>query len=137
MHSTFENSKEKKKRKLWKNHIQSFFYFFLKRKIRQSTTINSLSQLKIAKNSFIAEIGSEDITCTKKKLVKHKSCTYKSKLWKKLTVYQLTDPYCCKIMIERVDRIGDITVGHIARKLSRFVFPFIHEGGSVTRAVAN
>ena len=40
-------------------------------------------------------------------------------------------------MIERVDRIGDITVGHIPGKLSRFVFPFIHEGGSVTRAVAN
>ena len=72
MHSTFENSKEKQKNKkenykrIIFNHFFFFFFFFL-RKIRQSTTINSLSQLKIAKNSFIAEIGSEDIMCTEKK----------------------------------------------------------------------
>ena len=46
------------------------------------------------------------------------------------------DPYCCKITIKRVGRIGEVTVGHIPRELSRFVFYFIHEGGSVTGTVA-
>ena len=47
------------------------------------------------------------------------------------------DPYCCKITIKRVDRIGDIAVGHIPRELSRFVFYFIHEKGSVTGTAPN
>ena len=47
------------------------------------------------------------------------------------------DPYCCKITITRVDRIGPVTVGHIPRELSRFVFYFLHEGGSVSGTVAS
>ena len=43
-----------------------------------------------------------------------------------------TDPYCCKITIKRVDRIGDIAGRHIPRELSRFVFYFIYEKGLVT-----
>ena len=47
------------------------------------------------------------------------------------------DPYCCRITLKRADRIGPITVGHIPRELSGFVFYFIHEGGSVIGTVAN
>ena len=47
------------------------------------------------------------------------------------------DPYCCKICIRRPDRIGPVTVGHIPRELSRYVFYFLHEGGSVTGTVSN
>ena len=47
------------------------------------------------------------------------------------------DPYCCKISISRVDRIGPVTVGHIPRELSRFVFYFLHEGGSVSGTVSS
>ena len=35
------------------------------------------------------------------------------------------------ITIKRVGRIGDITVDHIPRELSRLAFYYIHEGGSV------
>ena len=45
------------------------------------------------------------------------------------------DPYCCRITIKRVDRIGPVTIGHVPRELSRFIFYFIQEGGSVTGAV--
>ena len=44
--------------------------------------------------------------------------------------------YCCRITIKRVDRIGPVRVGHV-RELSRFVFYFIQEGGSVTGIVAS
>ena len=47
------------------------------------------------------------------------------------------DPHCCKITIKRVDRIGDITVGHIPRELSRFAFHFVLEAGSVTETATN
>ena len=47
------------------------------------------------------------------------------------------DPYCCRITIKRVDRIGPVTVGHVPRELSRFIFYFIQEGGSVTGTVAS
>lgn len=47
------------------------------------------------------------------------------------------DPYCCKITIVRIDRIGPVTVGHIPRELSRFVHYFLHEGGVVTGIVAS
>ena len=39
--------------------------------------------------------------------------------------------------IKRVDRIGPITVGHVPRELSGFIFYFIQEGGSVTGTVAS
>ena len=85
-------------------------------------------------NSFTAEIGSRGYH------------VYRETTWKNIALHQQVtvlkerngmsidiDPYCCRITIKRVDRIRDITVGHI---LSRFVFYFIHEGGSVTGTVA-
>ena len=75
---------------------------------------------------------------------------YRETSWKNISLHQQVkilketnqlsiniDPYCCKITINRADRIGDITVGYIPRELSRFVFFFIHEGGSVTGTVAS
>ena len=47
------------------------------------------------------------------------------------------DPYCCRITIKRVARIGSVTVGHAPEELSRFIFYFIQEGGSVTVTVAS
>ena len=44
---------------------------------------------------------------------------------------------CCRIKIKRVDRIGPVTVGHIHRELSRFIFYLIQDGGSVTGTVAS
>ena len=35
------------------------------------------------------------------------------------------DPYCCRITIKRVDRIGPVTVSDVPRELSRFIFYFI------------
>ena len=48
-----------------------------------------------------------------------------------------TYPYFCKITIKRVGRIRDITVGHIPRELSRFLFHFIYEGRSVIVTATN
>ena len=47
------------------------------------------------------------------------------------------DPYCCTIAIKRLDRIGPVTVGHVPRELTRFIFYFTQEGGSVTGTVAS
>ena len=47
------------------------------------------------------------------------------------------DPYCCRITIKRVDRIGPVTVGPVPRELSRFIFYFIQQGGLVTGTVAS
>ena len=47
------------------------------------------------------------------------------------------DPYCCEITIKRVDRSRSVTVCHVPRELSRFIFDFIQEGGSVTDTVAS
>ena len=93
--------------------------------------------LKIAMNIFTAETGS---------LAYH---VYREITWRNVSLHQQvkvlketnsmsidTDPCCCKITIKRVGRIGDITVGHIPRELLRFVFYFIHEGGSVTGTFA-
>ena len=46
-------------------------------------------------------------------------------------------PYCCRIPIKRDDRIRPVTVGHVARELSRFVFYSFQEGGSVTGTAAS
>ena len=91
-----------------------------------------MPDLKIAINSFTMEIGGQGYHV-------HRETT-----WWNITLYQQvkvlketnsisidTDPYCCKIMVKSVDRIGDITVGHVWRKLSRFAFYFFHEGRSV------
>ena len=47
------------------------------------------------------------------------------------------DPYCCRIAIKRVDRIGSVAVAHVPRELCRSIFYFIQEGGSVTGTVAS
>ena len=47
------------------------------------------------------------------------------------------NPYCCRITIKRVERIGPLTVGHAPRELSRFILYFIQEGGLVTARVAS
>ena len=47
------------------------------------------------------------------------------------------DPYFSRITIKRVDRIGPVTVRHHPKELSRFIFYFIQEGGSVTGTVAS
>ena len=70
---------------------------------------------------------------------------YRETFWQNVSLHQylkvvketnetsiVIDPYYCKIMIKDVDRIRDNTVGHISRELLRFVFCFIHKGGSVT-----
>jgi len=88
-------------------------------------------------NSFSAEIGSRGYH------------VYRDTTWRNISLHQQVgvaketnelsiekDPYCCKITITRVDRIGPVTVGHIPRELSRFVFYFLHEGGSVFGTVA-
>ena len=47
------------------------------------------------------------------------------------------DPYCCRITIKRVDRIGPLTVVHVPGEFSRFVFYFIQEGVLLTETVAS
>lgn len=47
------------------------------------------------------------------------------------------DPYCCKITIQRKDRVGAVTVGHIPREISRFVYYFLQEGGSIYGSVVD
>ena len=47
------------------------------------------------------------------------------------------DPNCCKITIKRFDKIEPVTVGHVAKELSRYAFYFIQEGGLVTGTVAS
>ena len=42
-----------------------------------------------------------------------------------------------RITTKRVDRIGPVLVGHVPRELSRFIFYFIQEEGSVTGTVAS
>ena len=84
-------------------------------------------------NSFSAEIGSRGYH------------VYRDTTWRNISIYQQVrvakqtnelsiekDPYCCKITITRVDRIGPVTVGHIP-----FCFYFLHEGGSVSGTVAS
>ena len=70
--------------------------------------------------SFSAEIGSRG----------YHVC--KDSSWKSIYVNQLVavqketenislqiDPYCCRIIIRRTDKIGPVTVGHIPREISR------------------
>ena len=47
------------------------------------------------------------------------------------------NPYCCTITVKRVDRIWPVTVSHVPRELSRYIFYFIQEGGSVTGTVSS
>ena len=47
------------------------------------------------------------------------------------------DPYRCRITIIRADKIGPVTVEHIPREISRFVYFFLHEGGAVSGTVVD
>ena len=47
------------------------------------------------------------------------------------------DPYCCRITIRCANKIGPVTVGHIPREISRFVYFFLHEGGAVSGTVVD
>ena len=89
-------------------------------------------------NSFSAEIGSRGYH------------VYKDSSWKSIYVNQLVavqketdnkslqiDPYCCRITIIRADKIGPVTVGHIPREISRFVYFFLHEGDAVSGTVVD
>ena len=75
---------------------------------------------------------------------------YRGNNWRNIVIYQpgqvsiktnaiskAYDPYCCKITITRRHRTGAVTVGHIPRELSRFLYYFLLEGGSVTGTVAS
>ena len=77
--------------------------------------------------SFSAEVGSRGYH------------VYRNTSWNQIYVNQAVvvhkenivslqiDLYCCAIMIIRVDKIGPVTVGHIPREISRFVYFFLHE----------
>ena len=47
------------------------------------------------------------------------------------------DPYCCAIMVTRIDKIGPVTVGHVPREISRFVYFFLHEQGAISGTVVD
>ena len=47
------------------------------------------------------------------------------------------DPYCCAITITRVDKIGPVTVGHIPREISTFVYFFLHESSGKVISLAH
>ena len=46
-------------------------------------------------------------------------------------------PYCFKVTISRLDKIGPVTVGHIPRVILRYVSYLLPEGGSITGSVAD
>ena len=94
--------------------------------------------MSVTMHSFSAEVGSRGYH------------VYRETSWRNIHLHQHVvvlkevnnisidiDPYCCRITIKRVDRIGPVTVGHVPRELSRFIFYFIQEGGSVTGTVAS
>ena len=89
-------------------------------------------------NSFSAEIGNRGYH------------VYKDISWKSIYANQLVavqketdnkslqiDPYCCRITIRRAHKIGPVTVRHIPREISRFVYFFLHEGGAVSGTVVD
>ena len=110
--------------------------------------MNSLSHLKITINSLTSEIGSQGYHVYRQTTLRNITLHQQVKVLKETSSISIdTNPYCCKIIIKRVDRIGDITLDHIPRELStldhiprelsRFVFYFIHEEGSVTETATD
>ena len=70
---------------------------------------------------------------------------YRNSVWSNIAVNQIVEvhkennavslsyePYCCKITARKIDHIGPVTVGHIPREISRFVYVLLQEGESVT-----
>ena len=93
---------------------------------------------KVKKYSFSAEVGSRGYR------------VYRNTSWNQIYVNQAVaahkeknivslqiDPYCCAITITRVDKIGPVTVGHIPREISRFVYFFLHEQGAISGTVVD
>ena len=88
--------------------------------------------------SFSPEVGNRDYhvyrntswnqTYVNQAVVVHKE--------KNIVSFQI-DPYCCAITITRVDKIGPVTVGHIPREISRFVYFFLHEQGAIFGTVVD
>ena len=89
-------------------------------------------------HSFSAEVGSRGYH------------VYRKTSWRNIHLHQQVvmlkevnnisidiNPYCCRITIKRVERIGPLTVGHVPRELSRFILYFIQEGGLFTARVAS
>ena len=94
--------------------------------------------MSVAMHSFSAEIGSRGYH------VYHKTS------WRNILLHQHVvvlkgvnnisidiDPYCCRTTIKRIDRIGPVTVAHVPRELSRFIFYFTQEERSVSGTVAS
>ena len=88
-------------------------------------------------NSFSTEIGSRGYH------------VYRDTTWRDIRVNQpvvvcqetnplskVYDPCCCKITIARRGRIGPVTVGHIPREISRYVYYFLRSG-AVSGTVAD
>ena len=86
--------------------------------------------------SFSAEVGSRGFH------------VYRNTSWNQIYVNQAVvvhkeknivslqiDPYCCAITITRIDKIGPVTIGHIPREISRFVYFFYHEQGAISGTV--
>ena len=86
--------------------------------------------------SFSAEIASRE------------HHVYRGYAWSNITLNQMVevykennpvsmshDPYCCKTTVRKIDRIGPVTVGHIPREISQYVFYFSQEGGTTTGTV--
>ena len=81
--------------------------------------------------SFSAEVGSYHVyrdTSWNQIYVNQAVIVHK----KKNIVSLQIDPYCCAITITRVDKIGPVTVGHIPREISRFVYFSLHEQGAIS-----
>ena len=88
--------------------------------------------------SFSAEVGSRGYH------------VYRNTSWNQIYVNQAVvvhkkknivslqiDPYCCAITITRVYKISPVTVGHIPREISRFVYFFLHEQGAISGTVVD
>ena len=99
--------------------INAAFWHF----VCQSGCIHSLRRLVVEDTKFSAKQAGETYTYISMKEVNNISIDINS--------------YCCRITIKRVDRIGPVKVGHVTKELSRFVFYFFQEGGSVAGIVAS
>ena len=108
---TFKNLKTKQKKKYIKELYSIKFFSFRKGKTRYSTTIISLSHLKIAMNSLTAEIGSRGYNMYRETIWRNTTLHQQVKVLKETNSKSIdtnvgheTDLYCCKIKIIRVDK---------------------------------
>ena len=84
--------------------------------------------MSVTMHSFSAEVGSRGYH------------VYRETSWRNIHLHQHVvvlnkvnnipfdiDPYCCRITIKRVDKIGPVTVNHVPRELPRFLITFKRE----------